>query len=75
VPHITEAKKYGFNFLQRINEYYSLYGNGLRRIIVNHRGEGDIFSYIICGNDIEPFSWNIFKNNSPVHSIDDTVRC
>jgi len=72
VPHTTEVKKYGFEFLQRINQNYSLYGNGSRRVIV---GSDGIISYIISGSDIEPFSWDIFKQNSPVHSIDDTVRC
>ena len=75
MPQITEAKKYGFEFLQKINQDYSLYGNANRRVIAHHKGEGEIISYVICGTEIELFSWNLFKKDSPVHSIDDMVRC
>lgn len=75
MSHITEATKYGFEFLQRINQNYSLYGHGGKRLIVHHRGEGNPISYVIEGPELQAFSWNLFKSNSPINSIDDAVIC
>jgi len=75
MSHITEAVKYGFEFLQRININYSLYGHGGKRLILHNSGKVEPISYIIEGPELQPFSWNLFKSNSPLNSIDDAVRC
>ena len=63
-----EARVYGFEFLNSINKTYSLYGNGLRRLIVPRGTNGQMIAYVIKGADIELLSWNEVKANHPMNS-------
>ena len=74
MPH-TEAKHYGYEFLQDINKHYKLYGNGNQRVIIPTNGIGEVIAYIISGVEIIHQSWNEVKRNHPMYSsIDDKVE-
>jgi hypothetical protein len=72
VQHITEAKRYNYEFLQNINQQYQLYGNGARRLIIHKNGIGEIIAYVIMGTQQEPVSWKFLKTTHP--TIDDMVE-
>ena len=63
-----EARVYGFSYLQSINSDYTLYGNGLRRLIIPKGQYGQMLAYVIKGGEIEPLSWEEIKANHPMNS-------
>jgi hypothetical protein len=63
----NEARVYGFSFLQQINNNYSLYGNGLRRLMIPRGEHGQMIAYVIKGDDIELLSWEDIKSNHPIN--------
>lgn len=64
----NEARVYGFSYLQQINSNYTLYGNGLRRLIIPRGQYGQLIAYVIRGSEIEPLSWEEVKANHPINN-------